>query len=128
MKKSTFLAAFCCFAFLSNAQNNETSIAPAMETTTSEEVSPEPVASSNGIEVYYSSTTDQSGNTFLDIHFKNTNEEAMTFTWEITKSGQVFRSQNSITIKPGKSFDQNTVLEVKGTNDLSDYAITLTTK
>lgn len=126
MKKTTILAAFCFVALFSNAQN--TSSAPTPETITLEEVKQEPVTSSNGIEVYYSSTTDQSGNIFLDIHFKNTNEKAMTFTWEIAKSGQVFRSQNSITIKPGKSFDLNTVLEVKGTNDLSDYAITLTTK
>ena len=128
MKKTTFLVAFCCLAFLSNAQNNETSIAPAVEITTSEEVSPKPVASSNGIDVYYFSTSDQSGNTLLDIHFENTNEEAMTFTWEIAKEGQIFKSQKSISIKPGKSFDQNGVLEVKGTTDLSDYSITLTIK
>lgn len=128
MRKSTILAAFCCFAFLSNAQNNETSAAPTIEMTTSDEVNTELIATSNGIEVYYSSNTDLSGNALLDIHFVNTSEETVTFTWEIVKGGQIVKSQKSISLKSGKSFDQNAVLEVKGTTDLSEYSITLTAK
>lgn len=126
MKKTTILAAYCCFALFSNAQI--TPSAPTQEMTTSEEVIQAPVASSNGIDVYYSSTTDLSGNTLLDIHFVNTNEETLTFNWEIEKGGQIFKSLNPVAIKPGKSFDQTAVLEVKGTTDLSDYSITLTVK
>ena len=127
MKKSTFIIAFCCSAFLSNAQNNESPATTNLEVSANEDI-PNLITSANGINVYYSSTADPSGNTFLDIHFVNTTEEATTFTWEISKAGQIFKSQKTISIKPGKSFDLTTVLEVKGTTNLSDYAITLTTK
>lgn len=122
------MVAFCGLAFLSNAQINTTSIAPATEMTVSEDASSEAVTSSNGIDVYYSSTTDLSGNTLLDIQFVNTNDETITFNWEIVKEGQIFKSLKSVSIKPGKSFDQHAALEVKGTTDLSDYSITLIIK
>lgn len=127
MKKSTFIIAFCCSTFLSIAQNNESPTTTNLEVSANEDT-PNLITSVNGINVYYSSTTDQSGNTFLNIQFMNTTEETSTFNWEISRAGQIFKSQKTISIKPGKSFDLNTVLEVKGTTNLSDYAITLTTK
>ena len=127
MKKTTFIAAFCCLAFMSNAQENGTPNLTAVEATSSNQTSRELVTISEGIEVFYSSSK-VSGNTLLNIHFVNTTGETATFTWEVAKEGRVFSSQKNITLKPGKSFDQNATLEVKGTSNLSDYTIKLTNK
>ncbi len=127
MKKTTFIAAFCCLAFMSNAQENGTPNHTTVEVTSSNETSRELVTINEGIEVSYSSS-EVSGNTLLNIHFVNTTEETATFTWEVAKEGRVFNSQKAVILKSGKSFDQNAAIEVKGTSNLTDYSIKLTIK
>ncbi|NVK66829.1 MAG: hypothetical protein HWE22_19710 [Flavobacteriales bacterium] len=128
MKKTTTMVAIFSIVLFSNAQNEATPLTSFSNTIATEEVKQEPVASSHGIDVYYTANSDLSGNTFLDIHFVNTSDETLTFDWLITKEGQTFRSSKSVSIKPGKSFDERSTFEVKGTTDLSEYAITLLIK
>ena len=117
-------AAFCCFAFMSNAQENEITNSSIEEVTSSNEISRELIIISDGVEVYYSSK-EVSGNTLLNIHFVNTSESAVTFTWNVVKERKVFNSLKAVTLKPGESLDQNAVLEVKGNSVLNDYSIKL---
>lgn len=127
MKRATLLVAVCCLTFMSNAQNSQNLRGPGTEITSVNDEKPEFIATSDEVEIYYLSTTDPSGNVLLNIHFLNTSEEEVSFTWEIQEGEGKFRSTKSITIAPGKAYIQNAVLEMKGTFDFVDYTINLIT-
>lgn len=127
MKKMSILAAVCCLTLMSNAQNTENLSNPVAEITSEIEVNAELVATSDEVEVYYSSS-DLSGNTLLNIHFVNTSEKAVTFAWRVEKEGSIFNSKKNVTIRPGRTVIQKSVLEMKGSFDFSEYSINLSIK
>jgi len=124
MKKSMIFTAFCCLAFMSNAQEKEITNSSTIEVNSLNETSRELIIVKNGVEVFYSSK-EVSGNTLLNIHFVNTSESTVTFNWSVIKAGEVFKSLKTVTLKPGESIDQNAVLEMKGNSSLNDYSIQL---
>jgi len=126
MKKATFTVALCCIALTSSAQNQELSSNAVTEIKASDDAKKELVATREGIEISYS-TTMQDQNAMLDMEFTNTTENSISFTWSVeAKIGLNYKSQNTITLKAGKSIKVKNTLELKGSMDYASYPVKLT--
>ena len=127
MKKTTITVAICFLALMSTAQNQEIKTEQLSEMT-SKEASAELVKTVEGIEVFYVKS-EKGANTMLEIQFKNTTDNPVSFHWSIERdNGLTYVSSELITIKSGKSFTLESALEMKGSHEFTSYPINITLK